>query len=81
MPLSLGERSVDQQLTFTEAEVREVADFVNFVFKHARWDFESKEAFDFTKLYQKMAQHVKKCEDHIFEHKATYQSRDEGNKE
>jgi hypothetical protein len=70
---------MDQQLTFTEAEVKSIADFVNLAFKKIK-DLDSKEAFEFTKLYTNMAKHIKKCEDHIMELKQVIDNRTEEQK-
>jgi len=63
----------DMQLTFTEKEVSQVAEFVNFVYSHASWSF--KDTVTANKLHHhlvNLSNHIKKCEDHIFEVKAIY---------
>ena len=55
------------EISFTEEEVKKIVDFVNFVFKNARWDLNSKDVFEFSKLYNGVISHIKKCESHIME--------------
>lgn len=47
-------------------------DYVNLVTKRARFDdMTVREICEFSRLYQNMIEHCKKCEAHIFEHVAT----------
>jgi len=55
------------QITFTEAEVKRIADFMNFVMTRADFKISGKEMVDFYTLYKDMVLHLKKCEDHIME--------------
>jgi len=55
-------------LTFTEAEVQAVADFVNFIYQNATFDnMTSKGAQQYSAWLANIHQHVKVCEAHIME--------------
>lgn len=53
---------------FSEKEIQEVADFVNYVFKKAQWpQMSTQEAFDIKTKFQLIMAFVAKCEGFILE--------------
>jgi len=65
------------QLTFSEEEVQDVAEFINFVYRHASWRFETtKVGLQLQNHMVKMKDHLGKMEDHIFEVKKIYKAND-----
>lgn len=68
-PTNLDDKSSHvQDPTYTEQEVQAVANFVNFVFKRAKFDgLSSAEARQLTIYFNDMHNHVSKIEQYIFE--------------
>lgn len=57
------------QLTFSEAEVQRVADFINFVYLNANFSMDMKGFKAINQKFADMHNHVSKIERYIFEHK------------
>jgi hypothetical protein len=57
------------QITFTEAEVQGVADFINYCYKNASFTMKMDDAVKMNKMLSAMHQHVSKMEKYIFEFK------------
>lgn len=55
------------EITFSEAEVNDVAQFVNWVYLNGRFEMTPKESKDMAQKFAKMHQHVSKIEQYIFE--------------
>ncbi len=55
-------------VTFTDEEVRKVANFVNLVYKNASFNFTSKGAQEYVALLSHMHRHVEMCNAHVMEH-------------
>lgn len=56
-------------LTFTEAEVQKVANFINHVYLNAEFKSGMKGFKDLNQMFSDMHQHMSKIEKHIFEFK------------
>ena len=59
-------------LTFTELELEPLVKFLNRVVHEAKFNFSMKEYEEFKKNYTECIQHIKKCENYIFEMKNFY---------
>jgi len=70
-----------EQLTFTEAEVKLLVDFGNFIYRNAKFTCTYAEFKEFEKKYNDFVQHIKKCEDNIMELKAIYQKKEDKKKD
>lgn len=70
----MSEKNKQPDITFTEAEVQGVAEFVNFVFKEARFDIVCGDARKLTAHLNHMHHIVKKMESHIMEIKRTFKA-------
>jgi hypothetical protein len=57
----------DPQLTFTEAELKCLPAYLNFVSSHAEFKVRAPQMQEFIKLTSEVIKHLKKCEAHIFE--------------
>lgn len=62
------ESPVQPQLTFTEAEVQGVADFVNFVYRNGDYKLNMADARKLTSMLTAMHHHIAKIEKYIFEY-------------
>jgi len=69
---------LDNQITFTDKEVQVVADFVNFVYKKAKFDINSAEAMKYSASMNSMHTVIKKMEAHIFEIHKVIETKKEG---
>ena len=56
-----------EQITFTDNEIQEVADFLNFIYKNAKWEMTTQDALELVKRINQMNAHMKKMEKHIYE--------------
>lgn len=52
---------------FTDAEHKNLAEFINFVFSNAEWKFSSAQCFEFARHYKNATDILKKIEQHVFE--------------
>lgn len=70
------------QLTFTEADVKEAAKWLTFVFGKAKWgdNLSSKEAQEIGRFFNWCHAHVKMMQDNIFEIKKVEQGEKEPEK-
>ena len=59
-----------EQLTFTEDEAKQHADFINMVYTKAKWDLTSAEAMTLSKHFGQMSAFQKKVDAHIMEVKS-----------
>jgi hypothetical protein len=66
---SITSEPIAPDISFTEAEVQAVADFVNYMFKNANASMSMQEARKVTGMFNGMHQHVVKIEKYIFEHR------------
>jgi len=55
------------QLTFTEQEAKEHAEFVNFVFNRASWNLPTADVMKLAVMFNKMHAFQKKVDDHVME--------------
>ena len=58
---------VKPQLTFTQEEVKKLADYMNYVNTHADFTVKAPQMQEFIKLTSAVIHLMKKCEKHIFE--------------
>lgn len=56
-----------EQITFTENESKAFTKFLNFVAKSAKFEFNTTDAFEYTKAYVECLKIEKMIHDHIFE--------------
>jgi len=56
-----------EQLTFTEKESEAFTKFLNYVAKSAKFEFNTKEAFEYSNVYVACLGLEKKINDHVFE--------------
>jgi len=56
-----------EQLTFTEKEAGCLTKFLNYVAKSAKFNFDTKEAFDYSNVYVECLKLEKKIHNHILE--------------
>ena len=64
-----------EQLTFTEAEAKGCADFINFVANRAQWNLSTQEVLQLARHLNFMHGFQTKVDDHIFEHKKTIETK------
>ena len=55
------------QLTFTEAEAKEHAEFINFVYSRANWSLPTADVMKLAVMFNKMHAFQKKVDEHIME--------------
>lgn len=62
-------------ISFTEQEVQQVAEFVNYVYKHGDFKMSMADARKVTSMLSSMHSHVSKIEKYIFEHRRVLASK------
>jgi hypothetical protein len=63
------------EISFTEAEVQQVADFINYVYINGEFKMKMADTKKINLMLSHMHAHVTKCESYIFEHRRVIASR------
>lgn len=63
----MSEEVAKPQITFTQEEVKKLADYMNYVNTHAEFTVKAPQMQEFIKLTSSVIHLMKKCENHIFE--------------
>ena len=63
-PIS-GEEMI--QLTFTEQEAKDHADFINFIYTNGKWELTTAEVMKLAVMFNKMHSFQKKVDEHVME--------------
>lgn len=70
-----GQDAPIPSISFSEDEVKEVAEFVNYIIKNAYWDHSTVEALKLGRMIKKMDDHIKKIDGYVLEVKKVYNAK------
>lgn len=69
IPDEIVEAEVFPEISFAEAEVQQVADFVNYCYKHGEFKMQMADTKKINTMLSNMHTHITKLEKYIFEHR------------